>query len=169
MPPPFAIRPFFRYPCGMKLTQNILVATDFSNASELALDAARILALQNEAKVTLVHVFDARPPLGFPLGRETGEEEPDHDKELRDRIHAELRRLREDKLGDVPEAKVAVVMSRSAAEGICHYAQKENVDMIVLSTHGRTGLSHLLIGSVAERVVRHAPCPVLTLRSKARD
>ena len=152
----------------MKLTQNILVATDFSKASELALDATRILALQNDAKVTLVHVFDPRPPLSVLPGGDVGEASA-HEKDLRERIHAELVRLREEKLGDVAHAKVAVVASNSAADGICRYAEKENVDMIVLSTHGRTGISHLLIGSVAEKVVRHATCPVLTLRSKARD
>lgn len=152
----------------MRLTQNILVATDFSKASELALDAARVLALQNDSKVTLVHVFDARPPFSVPLNSELADE-ADYEREMRSRIHAELKRLREEKLGDVPEAKVALVVSTNAAEGICHYAKKEDVDMIVLSTHGRTGLQHLLIGSVAEKVVRHAECPVLTLRSKARD
>lgn len=152
----------------MRLTQNILVATDFSKASELALDAARVLALQNDAKVTLVHVFDARPPFSVPLSRDLSDEE-EYEREMRARIHEELKRLREDKLGDVPEAKVALVVSTNAAEGICHYARKENVDLIVVSTHGRTGLSHLLIGSVAEKVVRHAECPVLTLRSKATD
>lgn len=47
---------------------------------------------------------------------------------------------------------------------ICSYAQENKIDLIVLSTHGRTGLTHLLLGSVAERVVQHAPCPVLTIR-----
>ena len=153
----------------MRLTQNILVATDFSHASELAIEAARVLALQNDAKITLVHVFDARPPFSVPLSRELGEDEAEYERQMRERIHEELVKLREAKLGDVPEAKVAIVVSTNAAEGICDYAKKEDVDMIVVSTHGRTGLSHLLIGSVAEKVVRHAECPVLTLRSKARD
>ena len=151
----------------MKLTQNILVATDFSKASELAVDAARILALQNDAKVTLVHVFDPRPAHGMLHDPSTGDV-ADHEKELRERLHEELRRVCAAKLSDVPRAKIAVVSATSAADGICHYAAKEEADLIVLSTHGRTGLAHLLIGSVAEKVVRHAPCPVLTLRSKAR-
>ncbi|MCZ7684405.1 MAG: universal stress protein [Sandaracinaceae bacterium] len=65
----------------------------------------------------------------------------------------------------VAKTKTALIVSTNAAEGICNYAAKENVDLIVLSTHGRTGLAHLLIGSVAEKVVRHAPCPVLTVRA----
>lgn len=150
----------------MKLTQNVLVATDFSKASELAIEAARILALQNGAKVTLVHVFDPKPPVSVPMTQDMGR---GYEKDLRERIQTELERLRGEKLHDVPEAKVAVIASTSAADGICDHAEKEGVDMIVVSTHGRTGLSHLLIGSVAEKVVRHAPCPVLTLRSRARD
>lgn len=152
----------------MKLTQNILVATDFSKAADLALEAARILALQNDARVTVVHVFDPRAETGLAAGASAGDA-VDLEAELRERIHDELRRISAEKLADVPSVKLAVVSSRSAADGICHYAEKEGADMIVLSTHGRTGLSHLLIGSVAEKVVRHAPCPVLTLRSKAQS
>ena len=80
----------------------------------------------------------------------------------------ELRRRGETAFGDI-ELKTAVVLNANAAVGICDYAAKEEVDLIVLSTHGRTGLSHMLIGSVAERVVRHAPCPVLTLRSHTTE
>ncbi len=62
----------------------------------------------------------------------------------------------------------ALVLGTNAAEGICNYAEKVGVDLIVLSTHGRTGLGHLLIGSVAEKVVRHAHCPVVTVPLKVQ-
>jgi nucleotide-binding universal stress UspA family protein len=151
----------------MTLTQNILVATDFSPASALALDAASILARQNGAKVTIMHVFEATPFAPIVEDPKTGSRmvEPD----LREKIHAQLIALREDKFGEIERVKTALVVSDNAADGICHYAQKEDVDMIVVATHGRSGLAHLLIGSVAEKVVRHAPCPVLTLRSKLPD
>jgi len=149
----------------MKLTQNILVPTDFSPASMLAIDAALILAKQNDAKVTLVHVLDPTPlTFGAPgLGTMT---EPEIEPEVETRVHAELARLREGKLKDVATVKTALVISKNAADGIVHYAEKEGADMIVMATHGRSGLAHFLIGSVAENVVRHAECPVLTLRSK---
>lgn len=152
----------------MKLTQNILVPTDFSTASMLAVDAAKILAQQNEAKVTLVHVLDPTPvTFGAPgLGSLT---EPEIEPEVESRIHAELSRLREEKLAGVASVKTALVLSKNAADGIVHYAEKEGADMIVMATHGRSGLAHFLIGSVAENVVRHAECPVLTLRSKLSE
>jgi len=148
-----------------KLTQNILVPTDFSASSLLAMGAARILASQNDAKITLVHVMDPTPlTIGAPgLGSMT---EAEIEPEVEARVHAELTRVREEKLGDVDSVKTALVISRNAADGIVHYADKEGVDMIVMATHGRSGLTHFLIGSVAENVVRHANCPVLTLRSK---
>ena len=153
----------------MTLTKNLLVATDFSKASELALEAARTLAKQNDAKVTLVHVYDPMPmaPLVGRLGEGMADIMQGSDAEQS--IHDELTRLRDTKLPDIADVKCALVLSKSAAEGLCHYAEKEDVDLIVISTHGRTGLTHLLIGSVAEAVVRHAPCPVLTLRSRAKD
>jgi len=149
----------------MKLTQNILVPTDFSPSSMLAIDAACILARQNEAKITLVHVMDPTPlTVGAPgLGTMT---EPEIEPEVEAKVHAELTRIRDEKLADFEHVKTALVISRNAADGIVHYAVKEGADMIVMATHGRSGLAHFLIGSVAENVVRHAECPVLTLRSK---
>ncbi len=145
-----------------KLTQNILVPTDFSKTSEVALDAARILALQNGAKVTVAHVYDTS---GVLLGGEGALEEGHGlDQETEARIHRELRKLADAHLEGVPAVKTALIISRNEAEGIVDYAEKEDVDMIVITTHGRTGLKRMMIGSVAERVVRHAPCPVLTLR-----
>jgi nucleotide-binding universal stress UspA family protein len=57
-----------------------------------------------------------------------------------------------------------VVLTGHASTEICRYAVRENCDLIVIATHGRTGLKHMVLGSTAEQVVRHAPCPVLTLR-----
>ena len=153
----------------MRLTQTILVPTDFSEASELAVDAARILALQNEAKVLLIHVFDP-VPLAPIATRHVGAVGQQHlEADLEASIQEALERLRHEKLGDVQDVRTELVLGSSPANTICEYAEKQGVDLIAISTHGRTGLSHLLIGSVAERIVRHAPCPVLTLRSKAKD
>jgi len=152
----------------MENTQKILVATDFSRASELALEAAAILARQFSASVTLVHCFDPTPFAPLATRNASGADQLAVEQQVEKKIHDELERLRREKLADVADVKVALIVGASAADGICHYATKENTDLIVLSTHGRTGLSHLLIGSVAEKVVRHAPCPVLTLRSKTK-
>jgi universal stress protein A len=148
-------------------TSNILVPTDFSKSSTLALEAANLLARQNDAKVILVHVFE---PRGVLFGGEPGLEEG-HGiaKDLEEKIHAELERVARERFPDVAKIKTALVISESPVKGILEYAEREDVDLIVLATHGRGGLSRMLIGSVAEKVVRHAPCPVLTLRSKLDD
>ncbi len=143
---------------NVQLTQNILAPTDFSRSSRLALEAAAILASQNDARVTLVHVHTATR-----LPFQTVESIP---QETETKIHSELRRWADELFASINEVKTALVISDNAADGIVNYAAKEDVDMIVMSTHGRTGLAKMLIGGVAEQVVRHAKCPVLTLRSK---
>lgn len=150
----------------MKLTQNILVPTDFSDAASLALDAANVVAMQNEAKITIVHVYTPRGVLlGGAPGLDDGATISQKDEEA---LHAKLREVREKHFPKVEHAKVAVLIAENPAEAIVEYSEREDVDMIVIATHGRSGLKRVLIGSVAERVVRHAPCPVLTLRSKLK-
>src|SRR5690349_14041775 len=104
----------------MALTQNILVATDFSQASELALDAAAILAKQFAAKVTIVHVYDPAP-LAPIATRGAGMAQLGVEREVEERIHAELGRLRETRFADVPTAKTALVLSANPADAICNY------------------------------------------------
>lgn len=151
-----------------RLTQHILVPIDFSDASDLALGAAGLLARQNGAAVTLCHVFDPQP-LG-PRGTrgERGADQVMDESGVESKIHDELRRRGEEALDGI-DIDTAVILHPNAAIGICDYAKEKGIDLIVLSTHGRTGLSHMLIGSVAEKVVRHAPCPVLTLRTSVKE
>jgi universal stress protein A len=146
-------------------TQNLLVSTDFSASSQLAIDAAAMLAKQFGAKVHLVHVYDPSP-LAPIATRGSGAGQLEVEREVEDRIREELGRLRDGTLAGV-DVQPQVLQSGSPADAICKYAAEHDIDIIVCSTHGRTGLAHLLIGSVAEKIVRHAPCPVLTLRSKA--
>lgn len=147
-------------------TKNLLVSTDFSEASMLAIDAAAMLAQAFDAKVTLVHVFDPAPMTPMASSQLSSAEQLDVEQGYERAMHTELARLREEKLAKVADVKVALVFGKNAAESICHYAEKEEIDLIVIATHGRTGIARMLIGSVAERVVRHANCPVLTLRSR---
>ncbi|MEC7521945.1 MAG: universal stress protein [Myxococcota bacterium] len=148
----------------MAITQSILVATDFSDAANYGLEKAGELAREVGAKVTVCHVLDPSPLAPIATRGEAAKQlavEQDVEKA----IHAALTEVVEKHYGDIEKTKTALIISPNAADGICHYAQKEDVDLIVISTHGRTGLAHLLIGSVAENVVRHSPCPVLTVRS----
>lgn len=145
----------------MSFTQSILVPTDFSEGSTHGMTKAAELAREVGARVTVCHVLDPSP-LAPVLDGAAGK----HDDDAMEKaIHEALREVIDAHFADIADTKTALILSPNAAQGICHYASKEDTDLIVLSTHGRTGLAHLLIGSVAEKVVRHAPCPVLTVRT----
>lgn len=132
----------------------ILVPTDFSPPSDAALAYARTLAGTFRAKLLVLQVLESeflRAVVADP-----------HDLET-----AALRQLQEHLTDDDRRRLHAVaVIERSdePADEIISYARSGNVDLIVMGTHGRSGLAHLLMGSVAEKVVRSAPCPVMTLR-----
>lgn len=137
----------------------ILVPIDFSDHSEEALRWALFLAAPQSASVLLFHLIP-KPPEAL-LTRVIGEEK---------RIEAELRadaerRLQELAKGQTVSIEAMVFWGGDPASEICVLAERQGVDLIVMGTHGRTGLQHLLIGSVAERTIRHAPCAVLTVRT----
>ncbi len=135
--------------------RTILLPTDFSYASDAALPHAEALARQSGARLLIVHVEE--PPLAYGGGElYYGTPEPDTT-----RITAMLEAVKP------VDPQVAfrhhLAMGDPAGE-ICRIAAEEGAEMIVLGTHGRTGLLRLLMGSVAESIVRHAPCPVLVYR-----
>jgi universal stress protein A len=143
--------------------RHILAPTDFSDYSKKALSDALELAQTFGAKLSLLHVLEPSPYLGeFTL--------PTMGEELLGDLERQASAALAQLLPDAQEAKVEVtraVAIGSPSQTIIETAEAEHVDLIVMATHGRTGLSHLLIGSVAERVVRTAPCPVLTIRPPA--
>jgi universal stress protein A len=155
----------------MALTQHILVTTDFSPASDIGLEKAAELARATGARVTLAHVLDPSPLAPVALQTDAAVLEG---PALKAQLQTALDELAERFFGGI-EVTRKVLRSRSAADAIVAFAGREPegdelpIDMIVLATHGRTGLAHLLIGSVAERVVRHAPCPVLTVRAEVSE
>jgi universal stress protein A len=134
----------------------ILYATDFSTAGQTALEMATALARDRDAKLVIVHVEE--PPTAYGGGElYYGIDMPDPQ---------ELQRMLAQVLPTDPKVgfEHKLVMG-SPAGGILHIAEKEGVEMIVMSTHGRTGLTRMLMGSVAEEVVRKAKCPVLTVKA----
>jgi nucleotide-binding universal stress UspA family protein len=152
----------------MDFADHIFVATDFSEASEAAIDAAVVLAQQLGAKITLFHVFDP-DPLVPPGAIPNPEQFRDKiEKEMRTAVTERLEELRNEKISGVQPVDVVVATDRSTANAITEHAKNLGADLIIVSTHGRTGLAHLLIGSVAEKVVRHAHCPVLAVRPVER-
>jgi len=146
---------------GLLLRLNrVLAPTDFSRLSDSAIDVAMSLVAQRpEAAVTLLHVLEPLPlhetvDCGIP---------PDIALSLRvDLAEKEMHRLR-GVHSSHPDLSTRVLVG-NVAEDICKVAEEEQFDLIVLSSHGRTGLPGVMIGSVAEHVLHEAPCPVLVVK-----
>jgi nucleotide-binding universal stress UspA family protein len=143
----------------------ILVPTDFSGVSRKAIRYARAFAVQFKARLTLLHVL---PPVYLP-GSEFGPmdlamaEAELRSPDMRVASLEQLRALAGVEVGTAVPVEVEVREGQPMQE-IVELAREIEADLIVLTTHGRTGLKHMLLGSVAENVVRHAPCPVFVVR-----
>jgi len=139
---------------------HVLVPIDFSPYAEQALAYAITIAQKLQARVTLLHVI--QPPLvaGADMGAWPS---PTFLQELETAITRDMAGY----LARVTAARLAgeiVIVHGVPFQEILDTAKARQVDLIIMGTHGRTGLSHILLGSVAERVVRLAPCPVLIAR-----
>lgn len=144
----------------MELIKNILVPIDFSDYSKNALKYAVQFAKQFSAKIFLVYVVE---PMIYPADFSMGQVAiPSTDIDLNKRAEEELNNL----AGTIdPSVKAeTVIKTGKPFVEINETAQEKNIDLIIIATHGHTGVEHLLFGSTAEKVVRKAPCPVLTLR-----
>lgn len=153
----------------MPKIQNILCPIDFSQSAMNALDYAIELAKVVRADIKLLHVYED-PLASIPFARTGSAGDPTAPIEIieearRKRI-AEIERLQAMCASHGVQAKVQEIEG-TPAQTIVKVAGETGIDLIIMGTHGRTGLSHALVGSVAERVVRQSPCPVLTVRSKA--
>jgi nucleotide-binding universal stress UspA family protein len=125
--------------------RQILFASDFSPHADHAFDAALALARHFGARLHLLHVV--------------------HHSREEEAAHAHLEAFARERAGTV-EYAVAVATGHAAAQIVSH-AQRAKADLVVMGTHGRTGLAHVVRGSVAEAVMRQAPCLVVTIRRKA--
>jgi nucleotide-binding universal stress UspA family protein len=144
----------------------ILVPVDFSAPSDRALRYATTLADRFGATIELLHVVEDP----FVSGAWNAEVYVPNVAELLNRLIVTAREQLEESKALVADKGIGVdttVITGRPAQSIVDHAATERFDLIVLGTHGRTGLSHALLGSVAERVVRKAPCPVLTVREAA--
>jgi len=147
----------------MMMLKNILVATDFSEASDTALAYGRELAGRFGATLHVLHIAENIYVTTF--GAETYVAmAPNLQKGLEEAASARLDELLIDSDRSGPVTKPVVLTSSSPSFAIVDYAGEHGIDLIVMGTHGRGALAHLLMGSVAEKVVRLAPCPVLTVR-----
>jgi nucleotide-binding universal stress UspA family protein len=147
--------------------KNILVATDFSEPSETALEYGRALARTFNATLHIVHVVDTFLPgmTADTAPADYGVVIDELEKAAQRHLDAAVREDDRRELG----AKGVLLRQSGPAQSIVTYARSANVDLIVMGTHGRGGWSHMLMGSVAEKVVRTAPCPVLTVRHPERE
>ena len=145
----------------------ILYPTDFSDLSLSALKYAKSFSQQYDTALHCLHVVDeayqywlAMGPDGVPLGPSTSQ--------MVTTAEEQMRQFVSEHLSDCGKLITNVVSGRPFVE-IVRYAHQQTIDLIVIATHGRTGISHVLMGSVAERVVRKSPCPVLTVRSPEHE
>jgi nucleotide-binding universal stress UspA family protein len=150
----------------MIVLKNILVATDFGEASKVALDYGRDLARSYGATLHVLHVVE---DLTYSYASEVGFALPSYQEELVARAKGELDALITPDDRATLRITPALQTRRSPAAAITGYAKENAIDVIVVGTHGRGVVQHLLMGSVAERVVRTAPCPVLTVRAHERE
>jgi nucleotide-binding universal stress UspA family protein len=145
--------------------KNILVPTDFSEFSKYALDYALTIAHTFGARITLIHITHEREL--DALRQVSSYFEPEKLEELLRERESEDRKQLDAFIP--PEMKQGIEVEAIHKVGIpfveiIKTAKEKGVDLIVMATHGRSGLSHILLGSVAEKVVRKAPCPVLSIR-----
>lgn len=144
--------------------RNILAPTDFSKHSDSAVKYACGLAEAFGAKLHLLHVLAEVLPVG-PDPMLTPVLPPEYYHETEEGTREALAKLIDPTWGK-PAAVETSVAWGSPVDVIVNWSGKPEIDLVVIATHGRTGLSHVLLGSVAERIVREARCPVLTVRDR---
>lgn len=146
--------------------QRILLPTDFSPRSAVATKYACELATKFDAELHLLHTLEIHPVdtpdfgMGLALPRYTDESKAAAEKALTTVLDPQWKGSR---------GVIHAILEGSPIVEIVRYARKHDIDLIVLSTHGRTGLAHVILGSVAESIVRTAPCPVLTVRPEGHQ
>jgi nucleotide-binding universal stress UspA family protein len=146
--------------------KNILVATDFSDSAAVALAYGRDLARTFNARLHVVHVVEDvlmrySPEVSFGV--------PDLQRDLEKSATRDLAALITDDDRRTLQAQTAVDVAANIPFALIEYAKNHRIDLIVTGTHGRGGMKHFLMGSVAERIVRGAPCPVLTVHANERE
>jgi universal stress protein A len=139
----------------------VLVPIDFSDYSKSALKYAVNFVKHFKAKLHLIYVVE---PVVYPPDFSMGQISiPSVDLEMDKRAANELNKLANQEIPSEIVVKTIVKTGKPFLE-IIETAQEEDIDLIIIATHGHTGMEHLLFGSTAEKVVRKAPCPVLTIR-----
>ena len=146
--------------------RRILVPIDFSDHSKKALQYAIPFAEQFKSSIDLLYVVE---PTIYPADFSFGQVGfPSVEDELRQRGAEELQALMRNEIGTRVDSRFAVKTGKAFNE-IDQYAKEEGIDLIIIATHGHSGMEHVLFGSTAEKVVRYAPCPVLVVRLAEKE
>jgi nucleotide-binding universal stress UspA family protein len=150
----------------MSQIERMLVPTDFSPASDIAFNYAVDMAARQHASIHLLHVIDdASFATAYPDGFYV--ELPGLRAQLTDDATRRLQEMAKQCATVNVPATIEVAVGRPARV-VSDTAKRQGTDLVVMGTHGRSGFAHLVLGSVAERVVRTAPCAVLTVRDTSR-
>jgi universal stress protein A len=151
--------------------KHILVTTDLSEAADSAFEYAKEqlkLEGKEKNKITLLKVIDVVPPasIKFEYGLAIADKKGMLGKVYK---HAseQMREIAKKHFAGLPVDIVVIKPKKAVYQEIIKFAETNNVSLIVMSTHGRTGVKHFLLGSVAERVVRRSPCPVMIVPAKS--
>ena len=150
--------------------KHIVVTTDFSKEAESAFDYAKELVQligKEKSKITLLKVIDEVAPtnITFEFGLAIADKKS-MVKKLQKDASEKIREIAGKHFAGFPIETVVINPSNPVYQEITEFAKTHNADLIVMSTHGRTGIKHLLLGSVAERVIRQSPCPVTVVPAK---
>lgn len=143
------------------IIKKILIPIDFSDYSKAALKYSVSFAKVFNAELILIYVVE---PVIYPPDFSMGQVAlPTVDLDLNTRAKEELDKLVKTEINSTLKARTTVRTGKPFVE-IIECAKEEDIDLIIIATHGHSGVEHILFGSTAEKVVRKAPCPVLTLR-----
>ncbi|WP_371504634.1 universal stress protein [Nitrosopumilus adriaticus] len=142
------------------MMNNILVPYDFTNFGDLAFDKAMEIAKKFDSKLTLISVIGSDiDTSGMSLSRA----EEAHD-ESENKAKEDLNKLKNSNIVENVPISVEIVHNSSSSDGILLFAEKNNTDLIVMGSHGRSGFKKVVLGSVASNVVAKAQCPVMIVK-----
>ncbi len=144
--------------------KNILLPTDFSKLSISVSDYAVDLAEQNSAKLHILHVLEKKPPILTIRSLDLSEEKiiKTIEQDAKSNLDKVVEKVKKNKNIEIE----AAIRKGIDYEEIIKYAEKLKIDLIVIATHGRTGILHTLLGSVAEKVIRYSKTPVFVCKPK---
>jgi nucleotide-binding universal stress UspA family protein len=147
--------------------KNILLPTDFSKISLAAAEYAAVLAEQYKAKIHLLHVLEKTPPILAIRSLDLSREKIIHsiEKDAKDHLKECVEKVKKLKNVEI----LPVLKKGIDYEEIINYSKEKKIDVIVIATHGRTGILHTLLGSVAEKVIRYSKTPVLVITPTSKD